>query len=107
MNSAVKQRLNCNTDKVCNCLIQFLLTMVPSIEECVFLVEYVFREDNRYADFMQEQSAEKFPETPAPHRSVVRRLNQLKTVTTAYIRNISQAHLHKAFAIKLNVFRSV
>jgi hypothetical protein len=29
----VKQRLNCNTGKVCNCLIQFSLTMVLSIEE--------------------------------------------------------------------------
>jgi hypothetical protein len=26
--SVVKQRLKCNTGKVCNCLIQFLLTMV-------------------------------------------------------------------------------
>jgi hypothetical protein len=31
--SVVKQRLKCNTSKVCNCLIQFLLTMVLSIEE--------------------------------------------------------------------------
>jgi hypothetical protein len=30
--SVVKQRLKCNTGKVCNCLIQFLLTMVLSIE---------------------------------------------------------------------------
>jgi hypothetical protein len=37
--SVVKQRLKCNTGKVCNCLIQFLLTMVRSIEECVFRVE--------------------------------------------------------------------
>jgi hypothetical protein len=27
--SVVKQRLKCNTGKVCNCLIQFLLTIVP------------------------------------------------------------------------------
>jgi hypothetical protein len=40
--SAVKQRLKCNTGKVLNCLIQFLLTMVLSIEESVFLDEYVF-----------------------------------------------------------------
>jgi hypothetical protein len=31
--SVVKQRLKCNIGKVCNCLIQFLLTMVISIEE--------------------------------------------------------------------------
>jgi hypothetical protein len=33
--SVVKQRLNCNMGKACNCLMQFLLTMVLSIEECV------------------------------------------------------------------------
>jgi transposase len=47
--------------------------MVPSIEERVFLVEYVFREGNRYTDLVQEQFAEKFPETPVPHRNAVRR----------------------------------
>jgi hypothetical protein len=35
--SVVKQRLKCNTGKVCNCLIQFLLTVVFSIEERVFI----------------------------------------------------------------------
>jgi hypothetical protein len=40
--SVVKQRLKCNTGRVCDCLIQFLLTMIFSIEERVFLVEYVF-----------------------------------------------------------------
>jgi hypothetical protein len=40
--SVVKQRLKCNTGKLCNCLFQFLLTMALSIEERVFLVEYVF-----------------------------------------------------------------
>jgi hypothetical protein len=33
----VKQRLKCNTGKVCNCLIQFLLTMVLTVEERVFI----------------------------------------------------------------------
>jgi transposase len=37
--------------------------MVISIEERVFIVEYVFREGNRYTDLVQEQFAEKFPET--------------------------------------------
>jgi hypothetical protein len=36
--SVVIQRLKCNTGKVCNCLIQFLLTVVLSVEERVFLV---------------------------------------------------------------------
>ena len=53
--SAVKQWLKCNTGKVFNCLDQFLLTVVLSIEERVCLVEYVFREGNRYTDLVQEQ----------------------------------------------------
>jgi hypothetical protein len=70
----VKQRLKCNTDKMCNCLIQFLLTTVLSIEERVFLVEYAFRKDNSYTDLVQEQFAEKLPETSLPHRNGFRRL---------------------------------
>jgi hypothetical protein len=35
--SVVKQRLKCNTGKVCNRLIQFLLTMFRSVEERVFI----------------------------------------------------------------------
>jgi hypothetical protein len=53
--SFVKQRLKCNTGKVCNCLIKFLLIMVLSFEERVFLVEYVFREGNRHNDLVQER----------------------------------------------------
>jgi hypothetical protein len=52
--------------------IQFLLTMVLSIKERVFLVEYVFTEGHRYTDLVQEQFAEKFPETPVPDYNVVR-----------------------------------
>jgi hypothetical protein len=74
--SVVKQRLKCNTGKVCNCLIQFLLTVVLSIEERVFLDEYVFREGNKYTNLMQERFAEKFPEMPVPHRIAVHRLTE-------------------------------
>jgi hypothetical protein len=35
--------------------------MVLSIEERVFLVEFIFREGNRYTDLVQENFAEKFP----------------------------------------------
>jgi hypothetical protein len=35
--SVVKQRFKCNTGKACDCLIQFLLIMVSSIEERVFI----------------------------------------------------------------------
>jgi hypothetical protein len=45
--------------------------MVFSIEEHVFLVEYFFQEGNWYTDLVQEQFAEKFPETRVPHCSVV------------------------------------
>jgi hypothetical protein len=37
--SVVKQRLKCNTGKVCKFSIKFLLTVVLSIEEPVFHVE--------------------------------------------------------------------
>jgi hypothetical protein len=49
--------------------------MILSMEKRVFLVEYVFREGNRYTDLVQEQYAEKFPETPVPHRSKICRLS--------------------------------
>jgi hypothetical protein len=48
--------------------------MVLSIEERVFLVEYVFREGT---DLVQEQFAVNFPETPVPHRNAVRRLTEI------------------------------
>jgi hypothetical protein len=55
--------------------------MVLSTEKRVFLVEYVLREGNRYTDFVQEQFAEKFPETIVPHCNAVRRLlNKIKRV---------------------------
>jgi hypothetical protein len=72
----VKQWLKCNTGKVRNCIIQFLLTMVLSIEERVFLAEYLFREGNSYTDLVREQFAENFPETPEPHRNAVSRLTE-------------------------------
>jgi hypothetical protein len=48
--------------------------MVLSIEQRVFLVEYVFRKGNRYSDLVQEQFAEQFPQTAVPYRNAVRRL---------------------------------
>jgi transposase len=48
--------------------------MVLSIEERVFLVEYVFREGNRYTNLVQDQFAKKFPDIPVPHRNAVRML---------------------------------
>jgi hypothetical protein len=97
--SVVKQRLKSNTGKVCNFLIQFLLTVVLSIEERVFLVGCVFREgspDLTPPDFCLWGAA-KF----AVYRDRPRTLNELKTAITAYIRNISQADLQKMFANKV------
>jgi hypothetical protein len=51
----VEQWLKCSTSEMFNCLIQFLLTVILSIKECVFLVERVFREGNRYTNLVQEQ----------------------------------------------------
>jgi transposase len=48
--------------------------VVLSTEERVFLVEYVFREGNRYSDLVLQQFGEKFPQTSLPHRNAVRRL---------------------------------
>jgi transposase len=48
--------------------------MILSTVERDFLVEYVFREGNRYTDLVQEKFVETFPETPVTHRSAVRRL---------------------------------
>jgi hypothetical protein len=50
--------------------------MFLSIEERVFLVEYVFREDNRYTDLVQQLLAETFPETPVPYRNAVQTLTE-------------------------------
>jgi hypothetical protein len=61
--------------------------MVLSIDERVFLIEHVFREGNRYTDLVQEQFAEKFPETPVPHRNEVRRLSQKFRETGLYRRS--------------------
>jgi hypothetical protein len=71
---AVKQRLKCNTGKVFDCLNQYLLTAVLLVEVRVFLVEYVFREGNRYTDLVQLQFAEKFPGTSVTNRNAFRRL---------------------------------
>jgi hypothetical protein len=47
--------------------------MVLSIEERVFLIEYVFLEGGRYSDLVQKQFVEKFPEAAVPHRIAVYR----------------------------------
>jgi transposase len=50
--------------------------MILSIEKLDFVVEYVFREGNKFTDLVQEQFAEKFPETRVSHRNAVCRLTE-------------------------------
>jgi hypothetical protein len=99
--SVVKQRLKCNTGKVRNCLIQFLLNMTLPIEERVFLVEYVFLEGNRHTDLTPPG----FYLCGAAQSAVCcdrpRALYELKTAITAFIRNVSQADLQKVFVNKI------
>jgi hypothetical protein len=65
-------------------LVQFLLTVVLSIEERFFLVEYIFREGNRYSDLVQQKLVEKFPQTAVPYRKAVRRLIEKCRVTGSW-----------------------
>ncbi|XP_076319811.1 uncharacterized protein LOC143230330 [Tachypleus tridentatus] len=48
--------------------------MVLTTEERVWLVEHVFREAGRHIDVVRQRFAEKFPDTPVPHRNAVRNL---------------------------------
>jgi hypothetical protein len=60
---------------------------------------------------VQEQFAEKFPETPdiylwgeaksAVYRDCPHTFNELKTAITAYLRNISQGDMQKVFVNKI------
>jgi hypothetical protein len=69
--------------------------MFLSIEERVFLVEYVFREGNRYTDLTPPD----FYLWGAAKSACT--LNELKIAITAYIRNNSQADLQKVFVNKI------
>jgi hypothetical protein len=83
--------------------------MVLSIEERIFLVEYVFRErvisknlwHPRSPDFTPPDFCLRRAAKPAMYRDRPRTLNELKIAITAYIRNISQADLHKVSANKI------
>jgi hypothetical protein len=79
--------------------------MIISTEERVFLVEYVIREGNRWPPRWPDLTSPDFylwGETKSEvHRDRPRTLSELKTTITAYVRNISQADLHKVFANKI------
>jgi hypothetical protein len=78
--------------------------VVLSIEECVFLVEYVFREGNRWPLHSPDLIPPDFYLWGAAKSEVYRdrplTLNELKTAITPFIRNISQVDLQKVFANK-------
>jgi hypothetical protein len=50
--------------------------VVLSIDGRIFLVDYVFREGNRYTDLVLDQFAEKFPETAVPNGNAVSTLTE-------------------------------
>jgi hypothetical protein len=60
--SVVKQRLKCNTGKVVNCLIQFLLIMVLSIEERVFISAQRLSESTVYVSLFLFSSSKRMME---------------------------------------------
>jgi hypothetical protein len=79
--------------------------IVLSIEERIFLVEYVFRESNRYTDLVTDLTSPDFylwgAAKSAVYRGRPRMFNELKTAITMYIRNVSQAGLQKVFENKI------
>ena len=48
--------------------------MVLTTEECVWLVEHVFRERDKYTDVVQQRFTRKFSDKPVPHCNTVRKL---------------------------------
>ncbi|KAG8251613.1 hypothetical protein J6590_075500 [Homalodisca vitripennis] len=48
--------------------------MVLSVEERIFLVDHVFREDEMCSDLVKRKFYEKFPDLIIPHRNAVRSL---------------------------------
>jgi hypothetical protein len=78
--------------------------MVLSIEERVIIVEYVFREGNRYPRARRILLHLTYlwgTAKSAVHRDRPLTLSEVKTAITAFIKNISQADLQKVFANKI------
>jgi hypothetical protein len=73
--------------------------MVLSVKEHAFLVKRVFQESNRYTDLVQQQFAEKFPETFVPRRNAVHEITSWfqQDGTTAHAANNSMKLLNKIF----------
>jgi hypothetical protein len=79
-----------------------------SIEECVFLVEYVFRQvPPRSLDLIPPEFILWGAAKSAVYRDGPHTLNELKTAIITYIGNILQADLQKVFEKKLNGIRPV
>jgi hypothetical protein len=72
-----------------------------SIEERDFVVESAFREGNRYTDLAAPDFYLWGAAQSAVYRDRPPTFNQLNTVITSYITNISQADLKKVFVNKI------
>jgi hypothetical protein len=104
MYSVVKQRLKCNTGKVCNC-VHYTHTANNSLK----LLNEIFGERvisrNLWPPCSPDLTPPDFYLWGAAKSAVYcyrpRTLNEWKTAITAYIRNISQADLQKVFANKI------
>jgi hypothetical protein len=79
--SVVKQRLKCNTGKVCECLFGFLLTVVHSIEDRVFLLNTSFQKAIDTAIYCRRNLLTNSHKHPVPDRNAVRRLIEKCRVT--------------------------
>ena len=89
-----------------------------SREERAWLVEYVFRADDRYTESVKEQFRERFPNTRVPHRDTVRalisklreRLHVMRETPSKSVRrlaaeaNVGRTTAHKALRKELHLF---
>ena len=70
--------------------------MVLTIEQRVFLVEHVFRNNDKYTTEVQELFAQKFPCEDIPHRNGVRNLIvKFRTIGSVLDADRSAGHLQK------------
>jgi hypothetical protein len=80
--SVVKQGLQCNTGKVCNCLIQFLLSMDLSIEERIFISAQRLSESTVY---YQCNYGNKYVSRVSGNRRVTRYILQAFLLLNSYV----------------------
>ena len=54
--------------------------MLLTTEERIFLVEFVFREGDKYTVRVQERFKEQFPHTKVPHRDLIKKFRRTGSV---------------------------